>query len=130
MSAVVTNVTSLRFSNTLAQVTPAGILCVARHSETLFPYYVAFGEAGKLVVTPAAPEIEPSLGRLQALPFVATHRHYKGDDYEALGIAQTETEQFVVYRHGGADLSAWIRPAEMFCGIIEDGRIRFVPIAN
>jgi hypothetical protein len=44
------------------------------------------------------------------------YRHYKGKDYEVLGVARhSETEEeYVVYRqlYGGGGL--WIRPLEMF----------------
>lgn len=44
------------------------------------------------------------------------YRHYKGKDYEVLGVARhSETEdEFVVYRALYGDRSLWIRPAAMF----------------
>lgn len=44
------------------------------------------------------------------------YRHYKGKDYEVLGVARhSETEdKFVVYRALYGDRSLWIRPVAMF----------------
>lgn len=44
------------------------------------------------------------------------YRHYKGKDYEVLGVARhSETEdEFVVYRALYGDRNLWIRPAAMF----------------
>lgn len=44
------------------------------------------------------------------------YRHYKGRDYEVIGIAtHSETEeQLVVYRCLYGDYSLWVRPLEMF----------------
>ncbi|HXH86449.1 MAG TPA: DUF1653 domain-containing protein [Nitrospira sp.] len=48
------------------------------------------------------------------------YRHYKGRDYDVIGVAMhSETEQeFVVYRalYGRGDL--WIRPADMFSEMV------------
>lgn len=61
------------------------------------------------------------------------YRHYKGKDYEVIGIAtHSETdEQLVVYRtlYGNYDL--WVRPLAMFTETVElDGesvpRFRFI----
>lgn len=43
-------------------------------------------------------------------------RHYKGETYEVVGIASTESDrqQMVVYRHPGTVGSMWIRPVESF----------------
>lgn len=53
------------------------------------------------------------------------YRHYKGNDYEVIGIAKhSETEEdMVVYRtlYGNYDL--WIRPLNMFCEDVQlDGK--------
>jgi hypothetical protein len=53
------------------------------------------------------------------------YRHYKGNDYEVIGVGQhSETlENLVVYRalYGTHDL--WVRPLEMFTEEIEvDGK--------
>ncbi len=49
------------------------------------------------------------------------YRHYKGNDYEVIGIAKhSETEEeLVVYRtlYGNYDL--WVRPLSMFCEEVE-----------
>ncbi|CBK44002.1 conserved protein of unknown function DUF1653 [Nitrospira defluvii] len=51
------------------------------------------------------------------------YRHYKGKDYEVLGVARhSETEEeYVVYRqlYGGGGL--WIRPLEMFLEAVTIG---------
>ncbi|MEK7180876.1 MAG: DUF1653 domain-containing protein [Patescibacteria group bacterium] len=47
---------------------------------------------------------------------VGKYRHFKGNEYEVIGVAKhSETlEEFVVYRalYGGGEL--WVRPKEMF----------------
>ena len=54
------------------------------------------------------------------------YRHYKGKDYEVLGVARhSETEEaYVVYRqlYGAGDL--WIRPMGMF---LESVSVRGLP---
>jgi len=49
------------------------------------------------------------------------HRHYKGKEYEVLGVARhSETlEDMVVYRALYGDLETWARPLAMFIGEIE-----------
>lgn len=44
------------------------------------------------------------------------YRHYKGHDYQVLGVARhSETEEeFVVYRALYGEHGLWIRPATMF----------------
>lgn len=44
------------------------------------------------------------------------YRHYKGQDYEVIGVARhSETEEeFVVYRALYGERGLWIRPAAMF----------------
>ncbi len=46
------------------------------------------------------------------------YRHYKGKDYEVLGVAtHSETEEsLVVYRTLYGDFSLWVRPLDMFTG--------------
>jgi hypothetical protein len=61
------------------------------------------------------------------------YRHYKGKDYEVLGIARhSETEEeLVVYRCLYGDFSLWVRPLAMFLEEVEvDGRSvrRFAPL--
>ena len=53
------------------------------------------------------PKIEVSPGR---------YRHYKGNDYEVLGVARhSETEEeLVVYRALYGDGGLWVRPKAMF----------------
>jgi hypothetical protein len=53
------------------------------------------------------------------------YRHYKGLDYEVIGVARhSETEEeMVVYRTLYGDFSLWVRPLAMFTEEIEvDGR--------
>ncbi len=44
------------------------------------------------------------------------YRHYKGPEYEVLGVAKhSETEEeMVVYRTLYGDFSLWVRPLSMF----------------
>ena len=44
------------------------------------------------------------------------YRHYKGDEYEVIGIAKhSETlEELVVYRALYGNLDLWVRPLKMF----------------
>ena len=44
------------------------------------------------------------------------YRHYKGHDYEVIGVARhSETEEyFVVYRALYGERGLWVRPAAMF----------------
>ena len=63
------------------------------------------------------------------------YRHYKGQDYEVLGVAQhSETEEtVVVYRCLYGDYSLWVRPYDMFTEtIVIDGKTvpRFAYIEN
>jgi hypothetical protein len=48
------------------------------------------------------------------------YRHYKGNDYEVLGVARhSETEdEFVVYRALYGERGLWIRPAAMFLELV------------
>ena len=53
------------------------------------------------------------------------YRHYKGNDYQVLGIARhSETEEtFVVYRALYGEQGLWIRPAVMFLEtVLVDGQ--------
>jgi len=49
------------------------------------------------------------------------YRHYKGNDYEVIGVARhSETEEeLVVYRCLYGDGSLWVRPLSMFCETVE-----------
>jgi len=51
------------------------------------------------------------------------YRHYKGGEYEVLGIARhSETdESLVLYRPLYGDGGLWVRPLEMFCEVVEVG---------
>ena len=53
------------------------------------------------------------------------YRHFKGNEYEVIGIARSsETQEpFVVYRALYGDGGLWIRPLAMFAETVErDGR--------
>ncbi|MCX6072751.1 MAG: DUF1653 domain-containing protein [Campylobacterales bacterium] len=60
------------------------------------------------------------------------YRHYKGNEYEVIGIAKhSETEELlVVYRPLYGEQGLWVRPLEMFDGILEDGTKRFVYVGE
>jgi len=67
-------------------------------------------------------------------PRPGKYRHYKGGEYEVIGIAQhSEThEPFVVYRPLYGDHGLWVRPLGMFLehvGIDGHSVPRFAPIA-
>jgi len=52
------------------------------------------------------------------------YRHYKGKDYDVLGVARhSETEEeYVVYRQLYGEGGLWIRPKEMFLESVTVGR--------
>ena len=53
------------------------------------------------------------------------YRHYKGNDYEVVGIARhSETEEkLVVYRPLYGERGLWVRPLTMFNEVVErDGQ--------
>ncbi len=55
------------------------------------------------------------------------YRHYKGKDYEVIGVARhSETEElFVVYRALYGERGLWVRPAAMFLDtVVVDGLSR------
>lgn len=65
---------------------------------------------------------------LAPLPEIAAgrYRHYKGGEYEVIGVARhSETlEVVVVYRPLYNASGLWVRPYEMFVGTVEiDGKI-------
>lgn len=54
------------------------------------------------------------------------YRHFKGNEYEVIGIARhSETlEEMVVYRALYGDAGIWVRPAEMWNETVErDGKV-------
>jgi hypothetical protein len=57
------------------------------------------------------------------------YRHYKGGEYEVVGVARhSETlEALVVYRPLYGDAGLWVRPHAMFFGDIESGDGRRQP---
>ena len=54
-------------------------------------------------------------------PKPGRYRHYKGQDYEVIGVARhSETEEpLVVYRCLYGDHSLWVRPLAMFSETVE-----------
>lgn len=62
----------------------------------------------------------PELPPVTAIP-VGRYRHYKGNEYEVIGVARhSETlEEVVVYRSLYGDGGLWVRPLAMFCGTVE-----------
>lgn len=59
-----------------------------------------------------------------------THRHYKGGLYRALFEAtHTETDEVFVVYEACASGTKWMRPKPMFYGSLDDGTVRFTPIA-
>jgi hypothetical protein len=58
---------------------------------------------------------------LPAEPRLGTYRHYKGNNYEVVGLARhSETlEPLVVYRALYGERGLWVRPAAMFTEEIE-----------
>mgnify|MGYP000923920156 CR=1 FL=1 len=51
------------------------------------------------------------------------YRHYKGNDYEVIGVARhSETEEeLVVYRPLYGERGLWVRPLAMFVETVEVG---------
>ncbi|MGL6078184.1 DUF1653 domain-containing protein [Methyloversatilis discipulorum] len=69
---------------------------------------------------------------LSPLPSIdpGRYRHYKGGEYEVVGVARhSETlEPMVLYRPLYNDSGLWVRPYDMFVGLVEiDGvpQLRF-----
>lgn len=54
------------------------------------------------------------------------YRHYKGNDYEVIGIARhSETqEELVVYRPLYGERGLWVRPLKMFSENVEVGGVQ------
>lgn len=72
---------------------------------------------------------------MQDQPVPGKYRHYKGGEYEVVGVARhSETgEQLVVYRCLYDNNSLWVRPLAMFMEtVMVDGRElpRFEPCRN
>lgn len=67
------------------------------------------------------------MAELAPLPALAPgrYRHYKGGEYEVLGVARhSETlAPMVVYRALYGEAGLWVRPYAMFCeSVVVDGR--------
>lgn len=62
-------------------------------------------------------------------PVAGIYRHYKGQSYEVLGLAQhSETEEpMVVYRALYGDYGLWVRPLAIF---IENVEVQGEPVAR
>jgi hypothetical protein len=56
-------------------------------------------------------------------PRPGKYRHYKGNDYQVLGVAEhTETrEALVVYQALYGERGLWVRPQAMFCEHVDIG---------
>jgi hypothetical protein len=56
---------------------------------------------------------------LPAIP-LGRYRHFKGGEYEVLGVARhSETQEpLVVYRPLAGDSGLWVRPLPMFCEMV------------
>lgn len=63
---------------------------------------------------------KPPLPKCTAIP-LGLYRHYKGNDYEVLGVARhSETEEeVVVYRALYGEHGLWVRPLAMFTETVE-----------
>lgn len=59
------------------------------------------------------------------------YRHFKGHDYEVIGVAthSESGEKLVVYRDLWKNHELWVRPLEMFVGMV-DGKPRFEYIGD
>jgi hypothetical protein len=57
---------------------------------------------------------------IPAEPRPGRYRHYKGKDYQVVGLARhSETEELlVVYKLLYGDFSAWVRPQAMFTSTV------------
>lgn len=58
-----------------------------------------------------------------------TYRHYKGNDYQVLGVAKhsEDESQLVVYRPLYGERGLWVRPLDMF---IENVEVDGQPVAR
>jgi hypothetical protein len=72
---------------------------------------------------------ESPLPPLPADPRPGRYRHYKGREYEVIGIARhSETlEPLVVYQALYGERGLWVRPAAMFTEFIGDSTGQRVP---
>ena len=71
------------------------------------------------------------LAPLPATP-LGRYRHYKGGEYEVIGVARhSETQEpLVVYRPLYNDSGWWVRPHAMFFGEVEVGGVRTARFAR
>ena len=56
---------------------------------------------------------------------VGKYRHYKGNDYEVIGVATHSEDEnlLVVYRPLYGEMALWVRPLEMFTeSVFIDGK--------
>lgn len=88
-----------------------------------------FGMLANLWFDPRVMSDLPALPTLQS----GRYRHYKGGEYEVIGVARhsESLEPVVVYRPLYNDSGWWVRPYEMFVGTLTvDGepRARFTRI--
>jgi len=108
------------------------IACWATHTETMEDLGIVVDASGQLMAfaVAAIPASVAAAPPRELTSFKATHRHYKGGLYSVIGVALAMYQgvQLVIYR--GADLRAWARPKVMFDGTLEDGTLRFTPLAG
>ena len=75
-----------------------------------------------------------TLSPLPTIP-LGEYQHYKGGRYRVLGVARhSETlEPLVIYQALYGERDLWVRPAEMFTGMVEingASRPRFQPLGD
>jgi hypothetical protein len=71
-------------------------------------------------------QADGSIDETTTIPALGVYRHFKGGEYEILSVARhSETEEIlVVYRSRADPGQTWVRPVDMFSGLVEcpDGR--------
>ena len=90
--------------------------------------YPRLQKSDEMIHVPADREKSTKNAMENNLSLLGTYRHYKGKEYEVIGIAQqSETlEEMVVYRALYGEGQLWVRPLRMFLETVEvDGE--FVP---
>ncbi|MBC8584744.1 DUF1653 domain-containing protein [Youxingia wuxianensis] len=79
------------------------------------------GYSARILVQATAPKAQKSVQPEKRELRLGRYRHFKGKEYEVLGIARhSETlEELVVYRQLYGEKELWIRPVEMFLEDVE-----------
>jgi hypothetical protein len=59
---------------------------------------------------------------------IGRYRHYKGNEYEVIGVAKhsEDESELVVYRPRYGEMDLWVRPLEMFVEKVKLGE-KYVP---